>query len=116
MQEEDLEQTQSINFVEVEQLKMEKESLLQQNRDLQAQIDSINSNLARVSAELKEQEPVIRCCAAMRNRFFERAKQQLIGGRYVNLLLTRELINSLLLSSASVSCSRLSNATVFTIG
>ena len=64
---------------------MEKESLLQQNRDLQAQIDSINSNLARVSAELKEQEPVIRCCAAMRNRFFERAKQQLIGGRYVNL-------------------------------
>ena len=85
MKEEDLEQTQSINFVEVEQLKMEKESLLQQNRDLQAQIDSINSHLARVSAELEEQEPVIRCCAAMRNRFFERAKQQLIGGRYVNL-------------------------------
>jgi hypothetical protein len=69
----------------VEQLKIEKKSLFQQNRDLQAQIDSINSNLARVSAELEQQEPVIKCCAAMRNRFFERAKQQLIGGRYVTL-------------------------------
>lgn len=64
-----------MNSVEVEQLKMENESLLQQNRDLQEQIGKINSNLVRVSAELKEQEPVIKCCAAMRNQFFEYAKQ-----------------------------------------
>jgi hypothetical protein len=69
----------------MDQLKMEKDSLLQQNRDLQEQIKSINSNLAQVSTELEEQEPVIKCCAAMRNRFSERAKQQLIGGRYVTL-------------------------------
>jgi hypothetical protein len=85
IREEDLEPTQSIKSVEMDQLKMEKENLLQQNRDLQEQIKSINSNLARVSAELEEQEPVIKCCAAMRNRFVERAKQQLIGARYVNL-------------------------------
>jgi hypothetical protein len=83
--EEDLEKTQPMNSVEVEQLKKEKESLLQQNRDLQEQIDKLNSNLVRVSAELKEEKPVIECCAAMRNRFFERVKQQLIGGRYVKL-------------------------------
>jgi hypothetical protein len=43
IREEDLEPTHSINSVEMEQLKMEKESLLQQNRDLQEQIDGINS-------------------------------------------------------------------------
>ena len=82
---EDLEPTQSINSLEIEQLKMEKNTLLHENRDLQEQIKSIDSNVARVSAELEEQEPIIRCCAAMRNRFFERAKQQLIEGRYVKL-------------------------------